>query len=151
MGQADQQILKFNRMFKRYDDLFRAAARTFDIPSLSLWVLYVVRQIPDCAQKDIAEILCSPKQSVHSAIKQLVADGCIEFAFAAEDRRCKSIRLTDKGAALASRTADPIIEAERRAFAALSAGEREALLEIFERLFRNVEVEMNALTTQGGR
>lgn len=88
------------------------------------------------------EVLCYPKQSVHSAIKQLVCEGYMESACTLNDRRCRTLRLTARGTALAAKTADAIIDAERRAFCMLSDEEREMLLCLFERLSQSVQTEM---------
>ena len=139
------QIIRFNLLFKRYDDIYRRAARQFDLPELSLWVLYVLRGNPVCTQKDIVDQLLHPKQSVHSAIRSLERDGCIEMEYRENNHKNKYIRLTEKGAALAEKTADKIIAAENKAFRALNDTEREAFLDLFERLTSFMDNEMNEI------
>ena len=139
------QIIRFNLLFKRYDDIYRRAARQFDLPELSLWVLYVLRGNPVCTQKDIVDQLLHPKQSVHSAIRSLELDGCIEMEYRENNHKSKYIRLTEKGAALAEKTADQIIAAENKAFRALNDTEREAFLDLFERLTSFMDDEMNEI------
>ena len=57
MGERVQrQIVQFNLLFKQYDDIYRSAAKKFDMPELALWILYVLRGKPDCTQKDLVEI-----------------------------------------------------------------------------------------------
>ena len=140
-----RQIIRFNLLFKRYDDIYRKAARNFDMPELSLWVLYVLRGNPVCTQKDIVDQLLHPKQSVHSAIRALELDGCIEKEYRENNHKNKYIRLTEKGAALAEKTADQIIAAENKAFRALNDTEREAFLDLFERLTYFMDDEMNEI------
>ena len=44
MGERVQrQIVQFNLLFKQYDDIYRSAAKKFDMPELALWILYVLR------------------------------------------------------------------------------------------------------------
>ena len=58
-GSIQSQIVQFNLLFKRYDDIYRRAAKQFDMPELTLWILYALREKPDCTQKDLTDLtLC---------------------------------------------------------------------------------------------
>lgn len=139
------QIVQFNLMFKQYDDIYRSAAKKFDIPELALWILYALREKPDCTQKDLVNLLVQPKQSMHTALKGLVKDGYVTLEYQKSDRRSKLIRLTEKGGGLAEQTADQIVEAENRAFSTLTEEERETFLHLFQRLSSAVREEMEKL------
>ena len=54
---VQRQIVQFNLLFKRYDDIYRSAAKKFDMPELSLWILYTLREKQDCTQKDLVDLL----------------------------------------------------------------------------------------------
>lgn len=140
------QIIRFNLLFKRYDDIYRKAARKFDMPELSLWILYVLRGNPVCTQKDIVDQLLQSKQSIHSALKLLERDGCVETEYRENNHKSKYIHLTEKGTALAEQTADKIVAAENKAFRRLNQTEREAFLDLFERLTLFMDDEMNQIT-----
>lgn len=136
------QIVQFNCIFKRYEDIYRRAARNFDIPELALWILYVLREKSECTQKDLVDMLLQPKQSIHSALRSLVRDGYVVLKCSGDDRRSKQIRLTETGMALAENTADKIVYAENNAFLSLSDPEREIILSLFERLASALHKEM---------
>ena len=133
-GSIQSQIVQFNLLFKRYDDIYRRAAKQFDMPELTLWILYALREKPDCTQKDLTDLLLQPKQSIHAALKTLIADGYVVLEHPEHNRLSKFIRLTDAGAALAGDTADRIVQAEQSAFLTLTEGERETILSLFDRL-----------------
>lgn len=139
---VQQQIIQFNRIFKRYDDIYRRAARKFDMPELALWILYVLREDPECTQKDIVDMLLQSKQSIHSALKSLVKDGYVELECSKDNHRSKHIHLTEEGLALAEITADKIVRAENTAFLSLTDSERETILGLFERLTSALQKEM---------
>lgn len=139
--QVQQKVMSFNRMFRAYDGIYSTAARKFDIPELSLWIIYGIRQLPDCTQKDIADFVMQPRQSVNSAVKRLMVDGYVCSEPLADDRRAKVLHLTDKGEELASRTADFIIEAEERAICSLPESDWDKFTEFFERLSGAMEKE----------
>lgn len=144
-NQVQNQIIQFNRLFKRYDGIYRRAAKNFDLPELALWILYVLRENKECTQKDIVEQLLQSKQSVHSSIKILARDGYVKLEYPENNRKNKYIYLTEKGAALSVSTADKIVEAENTAFNSLDAAERETLLKLFERLETSLNNEMNKI------
>lgn len=142
---VQRQIVQFNLLFKRYDDIYRSAAKKFDMPELSLWILYTLREKQDCTQKDLVDLLLQPKQSIHTALKGLVNDGYVILESQEHDRRSKHIHLTDKGISLAQNTADQIVQAENKAFSALTDEERKTFLYQFDRLTSALYGEMQKL------
>ena len=135
MGERVQrQIVQFNLLFKQYDDIYRSAAKKFDMPELALWILYVLRGKPDCTQKDLGDMLLHPKLSIHTALKGLVNDGYVVLECLEDNHRSKHIHLTEKGINLAKSTADQIIQAENRAFSTLTDEERKTVLHLFSQL-----------------
>lgn len=142
---VQRQIVQFNLLFKRYDDIYRSAAKKFDMPELSLWILYTLREKQDCTQKDLVDLLLQPKQSIHTALKGLVNDGYVILESQERDRRSKHIHLTDKGISLAQNTADQIVQAENKAFSALTDEERKTFLYQFDRLTSALYGEMQKL------
>ena len=142
---VQQQIIQFNRLFKRYVDIYRQAARNFDLPELSLGILYVLRENPESTQKDLADRLLHPKQSIHSALRSLVTDGYVVLKPSEDDRRSKQIQLTEKGIALAEATSDKILCAEMNTFLAFTNDERKTLLDLYERLTTALHKEMQKI------
>lgn len=136
------QIVHFNRIFKRYDDIYRQAARKFELPELALWILYVLREKPECTQKDLVDLLLQPKQSIHTALRSLINDGYVQLECSEENRRSKRIQLTESGMKLSESTADKIVYAENIAFSKLTDSERETILNLFERLTSALQKEM---------
>ncbi len=142
---VQNQIVQFNRLFKRYDDIYRRAAKNFDLPELALWILYVLRENNECTQKDIVDQLLQSKQSINSSIKMLEQDGYVKLEYSEKNRKNKYVHLTEKGATLSVSTANKIVEAENRAFKALDATELETLLKLFERLSTSLNNEMGKI------
>lgn len=144
------QILKFNLLFKKYDYIYRRAARKFEMCELELLILYVMRNfIPlksRCTQKDLTDILLHPKQSINSALKSLVQKGYAELTLADKNTRVKYIYLTDKGISVAERTADLLIRTEKEAFLSLSEKERCELLSLFGKLTAAMEEQMDKIS-----
>lgn len=142
---VQQQIIRFNLLFKRYDDIYRSAAKKFDMPELSLWILYTLREKSECTQKDFVDLLLQPKQSIHTALKALVRDGYVVLECPENNRRSKYIRLTEKGIALSKNTADQIVCAENAAFLTLTDEDRATILCLFERLSSALQKEVRKI------
>lgn len=138
-----QQIVQFNRILKRYDSTYRNAAHKFDLPELALWILYVLRENPVCTQKDLVEQLLQSKQSIHSALKNLVQDGYVVLEYPPGNHKYKNIFLTEKGIDLVEKTADKIIRAEQSAFARFSEEEQETILKLITRLVDTLQDEID--------
>ncbi len=129
---ARKKLWEYNTIFKENDEIYRYAAKELGIPDCTLWILYALRADEKVTQKDICGALYYPKQTVNSALKRLESDGCIVLS-EMEDRRSKLISLTPKGAELAEKTADIIIEAELAALSGLTEEEQETFVGLFRK------------------
>lgn len=138
---TQEEIVRFNVILKRYDQIYRDAAKNFGLPYLSFLALYVISQKGECAQKDIASQIMFPKQSINSAVKSLEENGVVTLFQTNENKKEKIIRLTQKGKTLAKKTTMKIVEAENKAFGALSKNERENFLELFEKILEVMKTE----------
>ena len=123
-----RQMTEYNRLFKEEDGLYREVSRRLDLPETELWILYLLRLEGSCTQRELRERMVQARQSVNTALKAMERKGVITMAPVEEDRRSRTIRLTERGEALAAKAADPILAAEAAAMASLTARERETLL-----------------------
>lgn len=150
--ELDRQILKFNLLFKKYDSIYRKAARGFNMCELEFLILYVMRtfisRTSKCTQKDLTDILLHPKQSINSALKSLVQKGYIVLKPCPDNGRIKYIYLTQTGKEISGQTADLMINAEKRAFSALEENERASLIGLFNKLTVNMEEQMRGLNRE---
>ena len=128
-----RQMTEYNRLFKEEDGLYRAASRRLDLPETELWILYLLRLEGSCTQRELRERMVQARQSVNTALKAMERRGVIAMTPAEGDRRSRTIRLTERGEALAAEAADPILAAEAAAMASLSERERETLLRLWEK------------------
>ena len=73
---AKRMLLEYNRETKRLDDLYRCAVKQCGISECAFWILYTLRaEERQFTQAEICEFLIEPKQTVHSALKKLEAEG----------------------------------------------------------------------------
>ena len=92
---AKRMLLEYNRETKRLDDLYRCAAKQCGISECAFWILYTLRaEERQFTQAEICEFLIEPKQTVHSALKKLEAEGYLARTSGA-DLRSKRVAVTE--------------------------------------------------------
>ncbi len=108
-------LAAYNDIFKEQDDLYRAVARRCGLSDCAFWVLYALRESGrPMTQSDVCAAVYQPKQTVHSALKKLMAEGFLRLT-EGRDRRSKYLTLTESGHALMARTVDDVVAAETAA------------------------------------
>ncbi len=126
-------LTAYNELYKEQDDLYRAAARGFGLSDCAFWVLYALREAErPMTQSDVCAAVYQPKQTVHSALKKLIGEGCLRLA-EGRDRRSKYLVLTERGETLVRRTVDPVMAAETAAMDTLTEAERTQFLSLCRR------------------
>jgi DNA-binding MarR family transcriptional regulator len=83
----------------------------------------------ECTQKTICNETFLPKQTVNAIVTALWKQGLLKLTELVEDRRLKTITLTESGQEYAERIVPKIKIAENKAMDSLTEGERTALLE----------------------
>ena len=120
---------------KEQDFIYHNVAVKFGLSDTAMWVLYNVYASEDTiTQQELCRQCFFAKQTVNTAITSLSKNGYVELEAIPGTRNQKKILLTEKGNALAKNTVAPLIDAESRAYSALSNEELEAYLEMTTRL-----------------
>ena len=132
-NRVEDSLFVYNNIMKANDNIYRDLARKLGLSECGLWILYALRtEHVAPVPSEIGVVLHQPKQTIHSALKKLETDGCIELV-QGKDHRSKQIVLTDAGLRLCRNTVDRVIAAERAALAGLSGQERENFLDVFSK------------------
>ena len=131
MGEISGQLQKYNALWRENDSFYRKMAKTMGLSECTMWILYSLRvyQKP-MTPAQLCDVMLQPKQTIHSALKKMEADGLLE-TMPAQDRRSRRLRLTERGTELARRTADLVIQAEQNALDALPPQDCQQLLTLF--------------------
>jgi DNA-binding MarR family transcriptional regulator len=142
---ADQRLLEYNAIIKETDELYRDVAKKLGLPDCSFWILYALRQEGGgLTQSEICDSFYQPKQTVNSALKKMEGDGYIILR-SLNDRRSKQIHLTERGAALAQKTVDPVIHAEKQALTGLTEAEQNAFIGLFRKYTDLLKTNLQSL------
>ena len=131
---AKTQIEKINRLYKQQDELYHGLAVRFGVSDTALWVLYAVCSSAEpVAQYDLANAWFFPKQTVNSAIAGLEGAGMLSLVPLPGTRNRKNVLLTRAGREFCSRTVEPLLKAEERAFMRFSESERQEFVRLMEK------------------
>ena len=147
MDSMEQQRHSFNLIFRKRDAIYRQIMQSAELPEISYQILYSVCEgEKSWTQTDICRERDYPKQSVNSAIAKLVQRGLVELVSdknALKNR--KIVRLTQQGETFCDRWVRPVVDADKKAFASLSAEERELYVSFMERERQIVEDSLKEL------
>lgn len=128
MDKLQEQTRQFCREWQGLERIYEDYAKSVNIPYTTLYILDQITQMPDCTQKDICEKTLLPRQTVNSVITGLYKQDLIELREVPEDRRVKSLSLTEKGQEYIAGILPRIQKAEYEAMEELSEEQRESLL-----------------------
>ncbi len=133
MERRTSALAVYNELYKEQDELYRAAARGFGLSDCAFWVLYALREADrPMTQSGVCAAVYQPKQTVHSALKKLIGEGCLQLTEGC-DRRSKYLVLTERGEALVRRTVDPVMAAETAAMNTMTEAEQAQFLSLCRR------------------
>lgn len=143
-------LKRCNDLIKENDELYRRAAKKSGLSECEFWILYFLRtEYGKPMQSEICSSFYLPKQSIHSALRKLEAEGHI-VQTEGGNKRSKRILLTEQGKALCEKKVDPIVKAEKAALAGLSEEEQEVFMNLFEKYNGKLKINMQAIPEKGG-
>lgn len=122
----------FCSAWQSIETIYEDYARKSGVSYNSLYILNAISQTEDCTQKQICEKTLLPKQTVNNVISAFFKSGYIELREFHENRRIKTIHLTEKGAEYAQTLVPHIQEASCKAMMALSEEQQNELLHLME-------------------
>lgn len=139
-------IRQIEQQQKEQDFIYHSTAVRYGLSDTGMWVLYNVYAAADTVtQQELCRQCFFPKQTVNTAITRLIENGYMTLEVIPGTRNQKKILLTAKGAELAERTVGQLIEAEKRAYAALTPEELQVYLAMATRLTAALREETEKL------
>lgn len=130
-------LRSFNQVVDNVQRLYHEMALSAGLSDSCFQTMYALYETGGCRQKDICDASGLPKQTIHSAVKQLIAGGYIT----AEKARGRDVMLTltDSGWQLARETVETTIRCENEALAAMSQQDQAELIRLHETYYRLLE------------
>ncbi|MBR5316876.1 MAG: winged helix-turn-helix transcriptional regulator [Lachnospiraceae bacterium] len=135
-------IEQIEQQRKGQEAIYHNVAAKHGLSDTAMWVLYLVSEPEKVyTQQELCRQISCAKQTINTAIANLMKNGYVELEMIPGTRNQKKIILTNKGQELAASTTNILREAEERAYAKLSAKELEAYLEMATRLTMSLKEE----------
>lgn len=127
---------------KQYAALYRAVGGQFGLPDCTMWALYyLVSSDEPLTQLDLIEKMMFPKQTINSAVMNLVKSGYVELQIVPGTRNRKMILLTDAGRKLAQDTVKRMYTAELRAVETMGEQNMERFSKLYSAFFSTLQNE----------
>lgn len=123
----------FCNAWQSLSTIYEDYARKVGISYNSLYILNAIQQTENCTQKQICEKTLLPKQTVNNVVTAFYKSGYIELREFPENRRIKTIHLTEKGAQYADTLIPHIHQADKLAMESLTEEQQDMLLHLMDR------------------
>lgn len=126
----EEKTRAFCNAWQSISIIYEDYARKSGISYNSLYILNAIQQIKDCTQKQICEKTLLPKQTVNNVVTAFYKSGYIELREFSENRRIKTIHLTEKGEEYADELIPHIHQADKVAMESLTEEQQDTLLSL---------------------
>ncbi len=131
-----QNLRNYRNLMSEADQLYALFQKKSGLSDAEYWSLFAVRAEGCRYQHEICERTYMSRQTVNSALKQLVKKGYVQLAVPKENQRIKEIILTAEGEAFVRKYVDIVHDLEARSWARLEKEEQRALRCISEKMNR---------------
>ena len=128
-----EQAKRLRESWRPVDKVYEEYAKSIGMPYTSFSVLWCVLFNENCTQKDICQRTWLPKQTVNTIITDFYKNGFVVLEERPEDRRTKTVKLTEKGKEYAQDAVQHIRHAEYVAMEQFSTEERELIIGLMKR------------------
>lgn len=124
-------LKRFYLTWQKLNHVYENYAKEQDLTYISMFVLQLLDD--DTTQKELCDTLFFPKQTVNKVILSFEKKGYVKLIENPNDKRSRSIILTEKGRAFQNRIISFIEQAELEAFASLTTKEQEIMTDLWEK------------------
>lgn len=139
-----ETIRAIDDFYRRVDELYRQTAARMGLADCDFDILYALSDEDGLTQKQLGERGFSSKQTVHSAVKRMVAKGFV--AMRGGSPRTMRAYLTDRGRALCESSIRAVLEGECRAVETFSPAEQQVFVGALNRYADALDANLTALT-----
>lgn len=146
INESNKRLFK---LLKDRENLFKLYSSHCNMGEGEHWALYTIYDgfinNQFYSQKNLCYLASFPKQTINYAIKKLLEKEYIYFEKVKGTRREKIIKLTLKGKEISKEMMTPLIQAENKAIESFSESEQELFLELFNRWYQYLQVNINSI------
>ncbi len=140
-----EQICEYCSYLQTWNASYEEYAKSVGLSFTSLSILSVIYRTEKCTQKLLSEQCFLPKQTVNAVITSFYKKGWVQLRELPEDRRNKTVHLTETGAVEAERILQKVRQSEQQAMSQLTEEERAVLLSATRRYVTGCKNAMKGL------
>ena len=126
-----KNLKRFYLAWQKLNHVYEEYAKKHDLTYISLFVLQLLAD--GTTQKELCDTLYFPKQTVNKVILSFEKKGYVTLVENPNDRRARSIMLTEKGRTFQKQVISHIEKAELETFASLSEEEQRIMTNLWEK------------------
>lgn len=146
MQEINEKWIVISKINKEFDDLYHKIAVHYNLSDSSFWILYTLYENRQgCTQKQICSEWCFSKQTINSAIKDLIKKQYIVLKYENDNRKNKIICLTQEGLEIAKNTIEKVIEVENIAFSKVDRKDFDFVIHFFQVQLSSFKEEINKI------
>lgn len=141
---SDPQMNKINHLTEEIESLYHMAALKLGLSDSALAILYTLStKNGKCGITDICFTAGMSKQTVNSALRKLEREEAVILK--AIDGKKKNVVLTEKGAVLAEKTAEKLIQAENNAISGWKEEEVSEYLRLMKKFSASLKEQIDRI------
>ena len=126
-----KNLKRFYLAWQRLNHVYEEYAKEHDLTYISMFVLQLIDD--GTTQKEICDTLYFPKQTVNKVILSFEKKEYVTLVENPDDRRARSIMLTEKGRAFQRQVISHIEKAELETFASLTEPEQQIMTDLWDK------------------
>ena len=126
-----KNLKRFYLALQRLNHVYEEYAKEHDLTYISMFVLQLIDD--GTTQKEICDTLYFPKQTVNKVILSFEKKEYVTLVENPDDRRARSIMLTEKGRAFQRQVISHIEKAELETFASLTEPEQQIMTDLWDK------------------
>mgnify|MGYP002800496858 FL=1 len=126
-----KNLKRFYLSWQRLKHVYEEYAKEHDLTYISMFVLQLIDD--GTTQKELCDALYFPKQTVNKVILSYEKKGYVTLVENSDDRRARSILLTEKGRVFQKKVISHIEKAELETFASLTEQEQQIMTDLWDK------------------
>lgn len=134
MDNKSCEIFNIFSLLKKLNGLNKQRVESFGLNNLETIILFHIDKIDNITQKDLVNKLQMPKQTINSIILNLKENNFIYMQASKEDKRVKTLLLTEKGAREVKKITD-----------SLKSSDKEIYDQLGEEKINSIKVDLNEI------
>lgn len=144
-------LQQLEQQLKEQDSIYHDVAVRYKLSDTAMWILYMVSENNGgYTQQDLVRMCSFPKQTINSALTNLIKNGYARLEAVPNTRNSKNIILTEKGEELVRGTVDNLKAAEAAAFGNFTEDELKIFLDINSRITIYLRTEVEKMFENNG-